>query len=324
MVDMRSLALSLLLGRLACLFARARTRTLRRLSLSLVVVALTACNRKSDGPEHRRVGALEVAVLEVEQKKSVSRPGIKYEPAPGQQYIRVALHAKSEKPGDKLEESDLVLIGSAGTKASAEKGWGQTQLSDSFFRILEYWFALPKAEGVATLQLKGTAIALAGVGNAWPFRVAVERVTLVDALTISGGGADDRVVQVNKGEKFVVLDVSFEPLLPRPKSLPPGDEQHGDLQVYTDKLSPDVSVRLGALRVVGGAGEQELFVGALAPAGQDRFFGAPNMNNVAIASDKPKIACRLAGRIGQDVAQKLNALHFGSVVAKLPPATISP
>jgi hypothetical protein len=159
---------------------------------------------------------------------------------------------------------------------------------------------------------------LAGVSNTWPFRVAVERVTLVDALTISSRGVEaDSVARAREGEKFVLLDVSFESLLPPPKSLPESDLQRGDLRIYTDKLSPDVSVRLGAVRVVG-EGDLELFIGAVAPAGQDRFFGASNIGGVAIASDKPKIACRLAVRIAQDLAPKLNALHFGSLVAKLP------
>jgi hypothetical protein len=310
MLNLGSLALSVFRGSFP--------RALCLLALLFVVVALTACNRKSDGPEHRRVGTLEVAVLELEKKKSASRPGIKYEPPPGQQYVRVALHAKGSAAGDKLEDSDVVLIGTAGTKASAEKDWGHTPLSNSFFRIVEYWFAFPKAEGFATLQVKGSAIPLAGVSNTWPFRVAVERVTLVDALTISSRGVEaDSVARAREGEKFVLLDVSFESLLPPPKSLPESDLQRGDLRIYTDKLSPDVSVRLGAVRVVG-EGDLELFIGAVAPAGQDRFFGASNIGGVAIASDKPKIACRLAVRIAQDLAPKLNALHFGSLVAKLP------
>jgi hypothetical protein len=319
MMDLRPLALSFATQ----WFAYARTRALRHLPLLLVVAMLMACNRKSPGLEHQRVGALELAVLEVEKKKTVSRPGIKYQAAPGQQYVRVALHAKSSAADDKLDDSDVVLIGAAGTKASAEKGWGRTLLSNAFFRIVEYWFDFPASEAFTTLQVKGTAIPLASVRNAWPFKVAVERVTLVDSLTIARAGLGDSVVSANQGEKFVVLDVSFEPLLPRPTSLPPSDTQRGDLHIYADKLAPDVSVRLGALRVLG-EGEDELFFGAIAAAGQDQFFAAPNINEIAVASDKPKIAVRLASRTGRELATKLKTLHFGSVVTKLPPATPRP
>jgi hypothetical protein len=123
MLSLRALTLSA--------FRRSLARALGLLALSFAV-ALMACKRTSDGLEHRRVGTLEVAVLELEKKKSASRPGIKYEPAPGQQYVRVALHAKGSAAGDKLEAADVVLIGTAGTKASAEKDGGSRPSATPF------------------------------------------------------------------------------------------------------------------------------------------------------------------------------------------------
>lgn len=302
MLPLRSSALSVLL---------------RCLLLSCFVVAVSACSKKSEGPEHQRVGSLEVAVLEVEKTKRVSRPGITYEPPTGKEYIRVALHAHSTAADDELKDEDVQLVGAAGTKVAAEKGWGRSRLSNAFFTIVEYYFTFPTTEAVASLQVKGTALPLAKVRNAWPFKVSVERVTLADSLTVNYADVGDRVVSANPGEKFVVLDVSIETTLPRPAALPPADSQSGDLRIYTEKLAPDVSVRIGALRGLG-EGEDELFFAAFAPAGQDHFLGIARKTEVAVASDKPKLALRLAGRNTQDVAAKLKSLRFGSIVSKLP------
>lgn len=305
-----------------CAFAPARV-LVARISLCIVVAALVACGSKKKGTEleHQKVGALEVAVLALEKKKSARVPGVKVEPAPGQQFVRVSLHAKGGGAEEPLNESELTLVGAAGTKAKAEEGWGSKQLTNSF-RILEYWFSMPTAEEVASLQLKGQTIPLQGFKSAWPFRVAIERVSLVDKLKISGPGVAEREVPAMNGEQFILVDLSFESLLPPPAALPPADEQRGDLRIYVEKPSPDVAMRLATVQVVG-SDDLEFAPGAVAAAGQDQFFVAKNMTSVSVVSDKPKTRCRIALRSHQLQVPKLKQLQFGPLSVNLPalPAT---
>jgi hypothetical protein len=288
------------------------------LALCLALLTWAGCKKQSNGLalEHKRIGTIELAVLALEAKKSARLPGVKVEPAPGQQFARLSLHAKGGSDGDRLDESELTLVGSAGTKASPEKDWGDHRLTREF-RILEYWFSLPSAEKFASLQLKGQTIPLSGVANVWPFRMAIDRMSVVQKLKISGPGMAEREVAAAESERFVILDVTFEPLLSAARPLPPADEQRGDLRFYSEKAAPDVAVRLGSV-LVSGEADLELSVGAVAPTGQDQFFVAKNMAELAVAAGKKKFSCRLALRSHQNQVPKLKQLHFGLLSVNLP------
>lgn len=278
--------------------------------LGLLAATQSACN-KTLTLTHERAGGAEVGVLVVDEPKSIQLPGVRVEAGEGHKFVRVALHARGD---GKLDESQVFLLGSSGTRASASAGWGDSQLESSF-RVLEYWFRLPSSESPGSLELRGDKIAASPGKNVWPWRYEVTNLQVVDHLTVESKTGDRRL-EPRAGEVMIVVEATFEPLLARTSPLAEADEKRGPLDIFDTSPAPDTSVQLRFLRLLGDG--EERGIGAVGAPGSDAFFANEDMRSTAVASAGPKIACRLASRIEQADLAKIKQLAFGPLRVSIP------
>jgi hypothetical protein len=292
------------------------TRQALRVSprLALIAISVVAC-KKADSIVHQRVGDFEVAVVGIEERPEAFMPGIKVQPRANEKFVVASLHVRRLSGAGDLDSKNVVLTGSLGTTAAAMSGWGDGTLTNTF-RVLEYWFSLPKAEAAVSIRLGPESIALAGLRNHALWSVKVTSSQVLEAIDVQSVGGGHETFSVREGRKALILDVLFETLLPVPDELPKADGgERGDLLIYLKTPGPDVGFRLAQVAVVGPENNPFYDIGAVAPVKSDKFIAG---DAVSIASRQHRLSCRLASLVRSEDLPKLNALRFSGISTPIP------